>query len=62
MIMGGNVALGSDWDGAFRMHFDVTGTPRIVAELEKLKFTWPEIEMIMGGNVRDFFLRNLPGE
>lgn len=56
------VALGSDWDGAFRMHFDVTGTPRIVAELEKLKFTWPEIEMIMGGNVRDFFLRNLPGE
>jgi hypothetical protein len=44
------------------MHFDVTGTPRIVAELEKLKFTWPEIEMIMGGNVRDFFLRNLPGE
>ncbi|HQQ82677.1 MAG TPA: membrane dipeptidase [Cyclobacteriaceae bacterium] len=56
------VALGSDWDGAFRMHFDVTGTPRIVAELEKLKFTRPEIEMIMGGNVRDFFLRNLPGE
>lgn len=56
------VALGSDWDGAFRMHFDVTGTPRIVTELEKLKFTRAEIEMIMGGNVRDFFLRNLPRE
>ncbi|HQQ96650.1 MAG TPA: membrane dipeptidase [Cyclobacteriaceae bacterium] len=56
------VALGSDWDGAFRMHFDVTGTPRIVTELEKLKFTRAEIEMIMGGNVRDFFLRNLPEE
>ncbi len=54
------VALGSDWDGAFRMHFDVTGTPRIVTELEKLKFSRAEIEMIMGGNVRDFFLRNLP--
>jgi microsomal dipeptidase-like Zn-dependent dipeptidase len=54
------VALGSDWDGAFRMHFDVTGTPRIVTELEKLRFSRAEIEMIMGGNVRGFFLKNLP--
>lgn len=27
------VALGSDWDGAFEMHFDVTGLPRIVDAL-----------------------------
>ncbi|MBI5858056.1 MAG: membrane dipeptidase [Sphingobacteriales bacterium] len=54
------VALGSDWDGAYEMHFDVTGTPLIVTELEKLGFARSEIEKIMGGNVRDFFLKNLP--
>lgn len=55
------VALGSDWDGAYEMHFDVTGTPLIVAELLKIGFTRLEIEKIMGGNIRDFFLLNLPG-
>lgn len=54
------VALGSDWDGAFEMHFDVTGLPRIVDALQQEGFTRAEIELIMGGNVRDFFLRNLP--
>lgn len=54
------VALGSDWDGAFEMHFDVTGLPRIVDALQQEGFTRQEIELIMGGNVRDFFLRNLP--
>ena len=54
------VALGSDWDGAFEMHFDVTGLPRIVDALQQEGFARHEIEMIMGGNVRDFFLRNLP--
>jgi membrane dipeptidase len=54
------VALGSDWDGAIEAHFDVTGLPLLVSELEKLKFTRSEIEQIVGGNVRDFFLRNLP--
>jgi microsomal dipeptidase-like Zn-dependent dipeptidase len=54
------VALGSDWDGAFETHFDVTGLPRIVDALQQEGFTRSEIELIMGGNVRDFFLRNLP--
>lgn len=54
------VALGSDWDGAFEMHFDVTGTPLIVTALLKLGFSRTDIEKIMGGNVRDFFLKNLP--
>ncbi len=54
------VALGSDWDGAFEMHFDVTGAPLIVTELLKLGFSRDEIEKIMGGNIRDFFLKNLP--
>jgi microsomal dipeptidase-like Zn-dependent dipeptidase len=54
------VALGSDWDGAIEAAFDVTGLPRIVTALENEGFTRAEIEKIMGGNVRDYFLRNLP--
>lgn len=54
------VALGSDFDGAIAAHFDVTGLPLIVTALEKEGFNRSEIEMIMGGNIRDFFLRNLP--
>jgi membrane dipeptidase len=56
----GKVALGSDFDGAIGTHFDVTGLPLMVAALEKEGFDRSEIEMIMGGNIRDFFLRNLP--
>lgn len=54
------VGLGSDFDGAIGTHFDVTGLPLIVTALEKEGFTRPDIEKIMGGNIRDFFLRNLP--
>lgn len=54
------VALGSDFDGAIATHFDVTGLPLIVTALEKEGFNRNEIEMIMGGNIRDFFLKNLP--
>jgi microsomal dipeptidase-like Zn-dependent dipeptidase len=54
------VALGSDWDGAIEAHFDVTGLPLLVTALEKENFTKSEIEKILGGNVRDFFLHNLP--
>jgi len=54
------VALGSDFDGAIGTHFDVTGLPLIVSALEKEGFDLHEIELIMGGNIRDFFLKNLP--
>ncbi|CAH0993907.1 hypothetical protein EMA8858_00012 [Emticicia aquatica] len=54
------VGLGSDFDGAIGTHFDVTGLPLIVTALQKEGFTKSEIEQIMGGNIRDFFLRNLP--
>jgi microsomal dipeptidase-like Zn-dependent dipeptidase len=54
------VALGSDFDGAIQSIFDVTGFPLIVLALEKEGFNRSQIEMIMGGNIRDFFLRNLP--
>ncbi|MCB0497700.1 MAG: membrane dipeptidase [Cyclobacteriaceae bacterium] len=55
-----HVALGSDFDGAIQAHFDVTGFPLIVQELLKLGFNEKEIAAIMGGNVRDFLLKNLP--
>jgi membrane dipeptidase len=54
------VALGSDFDGAVRSSYDVTGFPVIVNELIRLGFSREDIEKIMGGNVRDFMLANLP--
>lgn len=54
------VALGSDFDGAIETHFDVTGLPLLMAELKELGFSQEEINKIMGGNVRDYFLKNLP--
>ncbi|MBI3137507.1 MAG: dipeptidase [Sphingobacteriales bacterium] len=56
------VALGSDFDGATTTHFDVTGLPLLVDALLKEGFIREEIYKIMGGNVRDFFLRNLPAK
>jgi membrane dipeptidase len=53
------VALGSDFDGALTAHFDVTGLPLIFESLQKEGFSKMEIEMIMGGNIRDFFMRQL---
>jgi microsomal dipeptidase-like Zn-dependent dipeptidase len=54
------VALGSDFDGAIKTHFDVTGLPLIQEALQIEGFNQVEIEMIMGGNIRDFLLKNLP--
>lgn len=54
------VALGSDFDGAIQTHFDVTGLPLMVTALQKQGFNREEVELIMGGNIRDFMLRNLP--
>ncbi|MCW3125599.1 MAG: peptidase renal dipeptidase [Bacteroidetes bacterium] len=55
-----HVAMGSDFDGAINASYDITGFPVVVNELIKLGFSRSDIEKIMGGNVRDFFLRNLP--
>lgn len=54
------VCLGSDFDGAITAHFDVRGLPLIMEELKRLNFSKTEIEGMMGGNVRDFMLNNLP--
>jgi membrane dipeptidase len=54
------VCLGSDFDGAIRTHFDVAGLPRMISALRDVGFTDDEIAGIMGENIRDFLLRNLP--
>lgn len=56
------VCLGSDFDGAIRTHFDVAGLPTMVTALQKQGFSFQEIDKIMGGNIRDFMLQNLPVE
>ncbi len=55
-----HVALGSDFDGATTMPFDVTGLPLITGALLKAGFTQPEIRLIMGQNVVRVLLETLP--
>lgn len=54
------VALGSDFDGAIHAPFDATGLPLIAEALHAEGFDNHSIGLIMGGNIRDFLLRNLP--
>lgn len=60
MIGVDKVALGSDFDGAIGTHVDAAGLPLVAIALEQEGFDRAEIELIMGGNIRDFLLRNLP--
>ena len=53
------IALGSDYDGSMTAPFDITGLPLLVDELMDQGFSKPEIEAIMGGNVKRFMLENL---
>ncbi len=46
-----HVALGSDFDGATTMPFDVTGVPLITDALRKMGLTEHDISLIMGENV-----------
>lgn len=55
-----HVALGSDFDGAVLAHFDITGLPLITEALLKEGFDSNEIGMVMGENVKEFLLKNLP--
>lgn len=55
-----SVALGSDFDGTVKMVIDVSGFAYLTQELLNQGFSAEEIEKIMGGNIRDFFLANLP--
>jgi len=56
------VAMGSDFDGAIEASYDITGFEAVVKALLNEGFSRADIEKIMGGNVRDFFLRNLPAK
>lgn len=56
------VAMGSDFDGATVCSYDINGFKEVVNALLKEGFNRVEVEKIMGGNTRDFLLRNLPVE
>ncbi|TCI85712.1 dipeptidase [Tenacibaculum sp. M341] len=55
-----HVALGSDFDGSVTTPIDVTGYQYIVEEMLQQNFSKREIEMIMGENLKNFLLKNLP--
>ncbi|MEN8124814.1 MAG: membrane dipeptidase [Bacteroidota bacterium] len=60
-LVGANyVALGSDFDGSVATPFDVTGLPLITEELIELNMSNENIKKVMGENVKDFLLKNLP--
>ena len=54
------IALGSDYDGAATVPFDVTGLPLLVEEMMKEGFTESEIRAIMGENIKRYLLKQLP--
>jgi microsomal dipeptidase-like Zn-dependent dipeptidase len=55
-----HVALGSDFNGATRTPFDVTGLPQITEGLIAAGFSTEDIRAIMGGNVQRLLLQSLP--
>ena len=55
-----HVALGSDFNGATRTPFDVTGLPQLTEGLMKAGFSTGDIRAIMGGNVQRLLLQSLP--
>lgn len=54
------VALGSDFNGATRTPFDVTGLPQLTEGLIQAGFSENDIRAIMGGNVQRLLLQSLP--
>ncbi len=57
-----HVALGSDYDGATEVLLDSSELAILTQTMLDQGFGEGEIAKIMGGNVRDFFLRQLPAE
>jgi membrane dipeptidase len=55
-----HVALGSDFNGATRTPFDVTGLPQLTQGLLLAGFSSSDIQAIMGGNVQRLLLSALP--
>ena len=53
-----SIAMGSDFDGAVKTHFDGTGMPRFNSRpCCRRGFTKQEIRQIMGENLRDFLFK-----
>lgn len=55
-----HVALGSDFDGAVPMPFDVTGIPALIDALRAEGLTDAQLEQVLGGNVVRMLERALP--
>lgn len=55
-----HVALGSDWDGGTTTYFDAAHIAFLTQTMMEEGFTEEEIRKIMGKNVINFFLENLP--
>lgn len=55
-----HVALGSDFNGTVHTPFDTTGLAQITEGLQRAGFSDADIAAMMGGNVRDLLLANLP--
>lgn len=57
-----HVALGSDFDGAVTVPFDITGLPQLTSALSGAGFSPAEVTAIMGGNILDLLAQGLPTE
>ena len=55
-----HVALGSDYDGSTAVSFDTSELVVLTQEMLNQQFTEIEIRKVMGENVRDFMLQQLP--
>ena len=55
-----HVALGSDYDGSVTVPFDITGMGLLVDEMWRQGFSNGEIKAIMGDNLKQFLIKNLP--
>lgn len=55
-----HVALGSDYDGATAVTFDVGEIAILTEEMLRQGFKDDEIRLVMGENIQRFFLENLP--
>ena len=55
-----HVALGSDFDGATRTPFDTRGVAAITDGLLRAGLDQGAVARVMGGNMRDFLLQQLP--
>ena len=54
------LGLGSDFDGSVSAPFSAAEILVLTQALLNTKFTRPQIEKVMGGNVKRLFLDNLP--